>query len=164
MPGTFVPDKDYRIFTTLSEYRLAVDTVIASAQSTLDIYDTDLAELGFEDRARHDSLRIFLAQGAAQRLRIVLLDQLFIQQRAARMQNLMRDFSRQVEIRVLAEKRDADAFIYSDAGVCLYRPQHDHAKSILTIGDMSRYRLLGGRFAQMFDMAEQSVSSAVLGL
>lgn len=164
MPGTYVPDGVYQIFTTLSEYRLAVDAVIASARTSLDIYDTDLADLGFEDRARHETLRSFLAQGTARRLRIVLLDPLFIQQRAARMRNLIRDFSHQVEIRVLAEKRDADAFIYSDAGTCLYRPQHDHAKSILTIEDMSRYRLLAGRFAQMFDVAEQSVSSAVLGL
>jgi hypothetical protein len=49
MPGTFVPDEGYRIFTTLSEYRLAVDTVIASAQTSLNIYDTDLADLDLED-------------------------------------------------------------------------------------------------------------------
>jgi hypothetical protein len=109
-------------------------------------------------------LRGFLAQGTVRRLRVVLLDPLYLQQQAARMQNLIRDFSHQVEIRVLTEKRDADAYIYSDAGVCLYRPQHDHAKSILTLEDKSRYRLLAGRFAQMFDAAEQSVSSTVLGL
>ncbi|ARU32671.1 hypothetical protein CAP31_13940 [Sulfuriferula sp. AH1] len=164
MPGTFVPDEGYQIFTTLSEYRQGVDTVIASAQASLDVYDTDLADLGFEEHARHESLRSFLAQNTARRLRVVLSDPLFIQQRAARTQNLMRDFSHQVEIRVLAEKRDADVFIYSDVGVCLYRPQHDHAKSVLTSEDLSRYRLLAGRFAQMFDVAEQSVSSAVLGL
>ena len=164
MPGTFVPDEGYRIFTTLSEYRLAVDTVIASAQTSLNIYDTDLADLDLEDPARHALLRGFLAKGTVRRLRVVLLDPLYLQQQAARMQNLIRDFSHQVEIRVLTEKRDADAYIYSDAGVCLYRPQHDHAKSILTLEDKSRYRLLAGRFAQMFDAAEQSVSSTVLGL
>ncbi|MDR3391526.1 MAG: hypothetical protein P4L77_07280 [Sulfuriferula sp.] len=164
MAGTYVSDEAYQAFTTLSEYLLAVDAVIVSARAGLDIYDTDLVDLAFEDMARYELLRSFLAQGATRHLRIVLRDLLYVQQRAARLQQLMRDFSHQVEIRMVAETRDADAFIYSDAGVCLYRPQHDHPKSILTLGDLSRYRLFSSRFAQMFDASEQAVSSTTLGL
>lgn len=164
MTDNLIPDAGYQVFATLSEYRLAVDTVILSAQANLNVFDTDLVDMALDDSARCELLRTFLAQGSAKRLHIVLRDVLFLQQRAARMQRLLRDFSQQVEIRQLAEARETDAFIYSDAGVCLYRPQHDHAKSILTHHDHARCRLFSSRFALMFEAAEQAVSATILGL
>ena len=164
MADVFDTDHDYQVFATLSEYRLAVDVVIASAQRDLHVFDTDLFDIAFDDLARYELLRNYLARGAVSRLWIVLQDVQYLQQRAARMQRLMRDFSHQIQIRQVAETRETDAFIYSDAGVCLYRPQHEHAKSILTHRDPARCRLFAGRFALMFDAAEQPVSATTLGL
>ena len=164
MTDAFVPDADYQVFATVSEYRLAVNAVIRSANSNVYVFDTDLVDIALDDVVRYELLRTFLASGTARRLWVLLRDIQYLQQRAARMQKLMRDFSRQIEIRQVAGPRETDAFIYNDAGVCLYRPQCGHVKSILTYRDVSRCRLFAGRFGLMFDVAEQSVSSTTLGL
>lgn len=164
MVDTGNSDEGYQVFATPSEYKRAVNGVISSAKLSLTIFDIDLIDLGFEEQGRNELLRTFLSQNLTRRLRIVLHDVLPLQQRGARMLNLVRDFSRQIEVRQLWEMRDTDAFFYNDKGVCLYRPSQQHLKSILTLHDSGRHRLLSGRFGLMFEKAEPCALSAALGL
>lgn len=161
-----MPDADdtYRILSTLGEYRLAVDKLILSAQADLSVFDTDLYDVGMEDVARFQLLRAFLVRDRTNRLQIVLRDASYIQRRAPRTQQLLCDFSSQIVIRLITEVRDTDAFIYSDTGVCLYRPHNDHTKSIFTRQDKVRYRLLRSRMTLMLAAAEQAISFVTLGL
>lgn len=157
-------DEGYQVFTTPSEYRSAVNVVIASAKIGLTIFDLDLTDVALEDSGRQELLRAFLSRNMAGRLRVVMHDVLPLQQRGARMLNLVRDFSHQIEVRLFTEGRDTDAFLYSDNGVCLYRPHQRHPKSILTLHDSARYRLLSDRFGLMFDKAQPCALSTTLGL
>lgn len=157
-------DDTYQALSTLGEYRLAVDKVILSAQTRLSVFDNDLLDVALEEVARFEILRTFLVCDRTNRLQIVLRDASYVQQHAARIQQLLRDFSSQIEIRLILEVRDTDAFIYSDTGVCLYRPQHDHPKSILTRQDRARYRLLQSRMTFMLTASEQVISAITLGL
>ena len=164
MAGVFDANEDYQDFASMSDYRLALDAVIKSAKKSLDVYDADLVDGEFDDLARNELLRGFLVQDASSRLRIILRDGLYLQQRATRMQKLMRDYSHRIDVRLLAEARNMDAFIYNDAGVSLYRPQYDHVKSIFSRRDQQRHRLFMSRFAIMFNSAECAISATTLGL
>ena len=130
----------------------------------MSIFDADLVDVALDEVTRYGALRSFLTRDRASRLQIVLREASYIQQRAARIQQLLRDFPAQIEIRLITEVRETDAFIYSDTGVCLYRPQYDHPKSILTRQDKARYRLLQSRMAFMLTASEQAISVVTLGL
>ena len=164
MVDSISSDDAYQALTTLGEYRLAVDKVILSAQACLSVFDTDLVDVALEEVARYETLRTFLVRDRTSRLQIVVREATYIQLRAVRIQQLLRDFPSQIEIRLILEVRETDAFIYSDTGVCLYRPQHDHPKSILTRQDSARYRLLQSRMAFMLTASEQAISAITLGL
>ncbi|BBO99441.1 hypothetical protein [Sulfuriferula nivalis] len=164
MTSTSTPDASYQTFATLSEYKCAIDLVIASAKVELLIFDTDLQEMSLDDASRISALSSFLAASTHRHLRILLRDATYLTSRAARMQRLLRDFSAQIEIRVAVEAKDDSTFICNDSGVCLLRPHYQHLKSILTLEDKPRWRLLHSRFSILFDAGEASVAPTQLGL
>ena len=164
MTSTSTPENAYQTFATLGEYRCAIDTVITSANNELVIFDTDLQDMALDTAARINSLSAFLAVSTNHHMRILLRDATYLNSRAARMQRLLRDFAAQVEIRVVTESKEDSTFIYSDSGICLLRPHYQHLKSILTLDDKPRWRLLNARFDTMFDAGEASVAPTHLGL
>jgi hypothetical protein len=162
--STSTPDASYQTFATLSEYKYAIDLIIASAKSKLIIFDTDLQEMSLEDANRTGALSNFLAASTHRHLRILLRDATYLTSRSARMQRLLRDFYEKIEIRVVAEAKDDSTFICNESGVCLLRPHHQHLKSILTLDDKARWHLLNSRFSILFDAGEASVAATQLGL
>lgn len=164
MNSFFESGSTYQAFATLSEYRCGLDVVITTAINELVIFDSDLQDMALEDVLRADLLRTFLAGGVHRRVRIVLRDPTYLNSRAARTQRLLRDFSVQIDVRVATEVKETDAFVCNDAGVCLLRPHYQHAKSILTLDDKSRWRLLFSRFELLFVAVNVVVAATHLGL
>lgn len=164
MTSISTPDNSYQTFATLNDYKCAIDLVISSAKVELIIFDTDLQEMSLDDANRTSALRSFLAASTNRNLRILLRDATYLTSRAARMQRLLKDFSAQIEIRVVAEAKDDSTFICNDSGICLLRPHYQHLKSILTSDDKQRWRLLNSRFSILFDAGVASVAPTQLGL
>ncbi|MEQ1667343.1 MAG: hypothetical protein ABL868_02710 [Sulfuriferula sp.] len=164
MNSLFASTPAYQAFVTLNEYHSGLDLVIATATKELIIFDGDLRDMALEDVLRADALRMFLAGGIHRRLRVVLRDALYLHSHAPRMQRLLRDFSAQIEVRVVAEVKESDAFTCNDSGVCLTRPHYQHPKSILTLDDKPRWHLLSSRFELMFAAVDAVVAATHLGL
>jgi hypothetical protein len=164
MTSTSTSVETYQSFATLGEYRTAIDIVITSAKTELIIFDNDLQDMAFDTAARITLLSTFLAASTNRHLRVLLRDSTYLNSRAARTQALLRDFSAQIEIRVAAEPKESSVFICSDNGICLLRPHYQHPKSILTLDDKPRWRLLNAQFNTMFDVSEASVAPTHLGL
>lgn len=155
----------YQSFDSLAEYRQAIGVVIASARLTLDIFDHDLSAAGFDSPQRIDALRAFLARSRAARLRMVLRDANHVMRDCARLHGLLRKMGHAMEIRqVCDEDGHDDVFMYSDAGVCLYRPHYALPRSVLTTQDQQRCRLFRGRFSALVEASTPVVMSTTLGL
>lgn len=164
MTSTSTLGDTYQVFATLSGYRCAIDSLIASAKNAPIICDTDLQDMALNESSRINALSVFLAVSTHQRLRILLRDAAYLNSRAARIQRLLRDFTAQIEIRVAAEANEDSTFICSDGGGCLLSPHYQHPKSVLTLDDMPRWRALNARFDSMFNAGEASVAPTHLGL
>ena len=81
----------------------------------------------------------------------MLRDAGYFNQRAVRLQNLLRDFSHAIEIRQLPSETPgcAEVYVYNDSGLCLYRPHAAHMRAILTRDERSRAPDLGVRFSEL---------------
>jgi hypothetical protein len=58
-------------FDGVSDYIAALDTVCASAQHTLNIFENDYADIGFNSEARFETLRSFLLSNSNNRLNLL---------------------------------------------------------------------------------------------
>ena len=159
-------DLRYQRLETLAQFQHAVIQVVASARLTLDLFDPDLTETGLESVQGVTALRGFLLGSRAARWRVVLREASYFNQRAVRLQNLLREFSHAIEIRLLPSETPgcAEAYVYNDSGICLYRPHSAHARAFLTVDERSRMQDLRGRFSELVAVSAVCASPTVLGL
>lgn len=159
-------DPNYQRLETRAQFQHAVMQVVATARLRLDLFDPDLTETGLESVQGIAALRSFLLGSRAARWRVVLRDADYFNQRAVRLQNLLRDFSHAIEIRQLPSETPgcAEAYVYNDSGLCLYRPHAAHARAILTLDERSRAQDLRARFSELVAVSTVCASSTTLGL
>lgn len=156
------PRQSHRILASFADSRLAIDEVIASARSTLCIFDPSLERLGFGDPHRIARLRALLLAGREHRLRIVLRDLTYVERHGARLLALLRELPAAIGIhRATGEALNAfDAFVLADDHSVWRQFQVEHPRSSLSLHSPADARPLVDRFHSIWALSEQAISSA----
>lgn len=156
------PRKFHRVIASLGDSRLAIDEVIASARSTLCVFDASLERLGFGDPQRIARLRALLLAGREHRLRIVLRDLTYVERHGARLLALLRELPAAIGIhRATGEAVNAsDAFVLADDH-SVWRQFHvEHPRASVSLHSPADARPLVDRFHSIWALSEQAISSA----
>ena len=75
-----------------ADYIAALDTVCASAQHTLNIFEKNFADIGFNSEARYETFRHFLLAHTNNRLHLLAHDPQHLIRFCPRMMALLRQF------------------------------------------------------------------------
>ena len=86
-------------FETPTEFRAAFDTLLASTQRQLRLYDHDLGLFDIDHAPRHAALRTLCAAGGGRRIELLLDDISHVARNHPRLMQLVRDFGHVLEIR-----------------------------------------------------------------
>ena len=160
--ATAEPRKSHRVIASFGDSRLAIDEVIASARSTLCIFDPSLERLGFGDPQRIARVRALLLAGREHRLRVVLHDLTFVERHGARLLALLRELPAAIGIhRATGEALNAfDAFVLADDH-SVWRQFHvDHPRASVSLYSPADARPLVDRFQSIWALSEPAISAA----
>ena len=158
--------KQHRMLISEAEYETAIDEVIAQAQSTLHVFDTDLKHGGYSSLKRFEGLRDFLLRSRGNRLVLVLHESDYLTAHCPRLMNLLKMHSHCIEIHKTHEhaRLASDPFVVADATHYLHRFHHDDARSLLALHDHAGARQLEERFGQLLAASHPAVFATTLGL
>lgn len=158
--------RQHHKLTGEAEYEVAINDVIAQAQSTLHIFDTDLKHGGYNTLKRYECVRDFLLKGRGNRLVLVLHEIDFLTARCPRLMNLLRIHSHGITIYRTEEhaRVASDPFVIADAAHYVHRFHHDDVRSLLALRDHAGASQLEERFGQLLDASHPAVFATTLGL
>lgn len=162
MTSTATPSS--QSFASESEYRAAIDGVIASAQRELCIFDQDLSRLRFEERDRAALLEQFLSASAARRLRVVLRSESFVP--GPRVQGLFGRHAAAIELRRTPDALThlADCLVLADGRHGVIRFHFDHARGKGVTENEGEIEPQLKRFEELWELSEPCVLGAPIGL
>jgi len=153
-------------FSLPSEYRAAIDRLVAAARRRICIFDRDLVGAGFDEPARFDALRRFLLASRDSRIEIVLHEIRAVECAHPRLLLLLRQFSHAVSIhRTEAEARGiCDSIMVADALHFVHRFHFDHARGSWGLNEPVEAEALARRFAEIWHTSQPAITATVLGL
>jgi hypothetical protein len=154
------------ILTGEAEYEVAIAEVIARAENTLHIFDTNLALGGYAGLQRSEALRNFLLRSGKNRLVVVLHETDFLTARCPRLMQLLRIHSHAISIHKTQEHAQvaSDPFVIADEKHYVHRFHRDGARLLLALHDPSGAKELEGRFQQLLEASCPAVFATTLGL
>jgi hypothetical protein len=154
-----------RIFGT-AESLAAIDDVVAAAVRTIRIFDTTLANRGFNAPARADSLRDFLVRGRAHRLQIALHETDLLERECPRLLVLLRQFPMSIEIhRTIMQARNAtDPCVIADDHSVWHQLHFEQPRAVVALHSPADALPICQRFEEIWDLSEPAVSANTLGL
>lgn len=160
------PKPVYRPIIGTAESLAAVDEVIAAAQRAIRVFDTSLANRGFNSPARTERLRGFLVGGRAHRLLIALHETDSLERDCPRLLALLRQFPMSIEIhRTLAQAREAnDPFVVADDHSVWHQHHHEQPRAIVALHSPTDAAPILQRFEEIWELSEPAVSATTLGL
>ncbi|HEX3062950.1 MAG TPA: hypothetical protein VHP55_09760 [Usitatibacter sp.] len=160
------PEPGYRHISGVAESLAAIDEVIAVAQRTIRVFDTTLANRGFNSPARAERLREFFVAGRAHRLLIALHETDGLQREVPRLLTLLRQFPMSIEIhRTMAQARDAmDPFVVADDHSVWHQQHFEQPRAVVAIHSPADATPLAQRFEEIWHLSEPAVSATTLGL
>ncbi len=149
-----------------AEYEAAIDTVIASAEHTLHIFDTDLSTGGYTTAKRCEALRTFLMKNRANRLVMVLHDTDYLTRQCPRLMQLLKLHSHAMAILQTHEHGQTanDPLVIADATHYVHRFHSDSARALLALHDPAGGHQLEDRFGQLQEASAPAVSAFTIGL
>ena len=152
-------------FHTPTEYQIALDQLMATAQHSIRIYDRDLQTGDFNSKARYAHLHDFCLAGGARRIEILLEDTAYVQNRCPRLMTLLRDFSHVIEIRQTEpDSERPDGFALGDRSAVLKRFDKDAMHGQLDPDDAASAAMLHQQFDLLWQRAAARVAATTLGL
>ncbi len=159
-------EPSYRQILGTAESMAAIDEVIATAKTTLRLFDYTLANRGFNSPGRAEALRRFLVAGRAHRLYIALHEPEHLQRECPRLMMLLRQFPTSIEIhRTLAQARNAsDPFIVADDHSVWHQLHHEQPRAIVALHSPADASPIAQRFDEIWELSEPAVSATTLGL
>lgn len=155
-----------RPFASLSEYQQALDTVIAQAQHTLDIFDYDLHEGGWNSPQRYELLKNFVLSNPGNRLQIVLHSVDHVRRYCSRLLNLQRQYSFAVFIHeTQPEARSVfDPMLIADGRHYVHRFHYTQPRGELVLHDPDQTQRLVLHFDELWQASSVAVTATTLGL
>ncbi len=156
----------HTLFDGVTDYIAALDTVCASAQHTLNIFEQDFSDIGFNSEARYLALRRFLLGSPNNRLRLLAHDPQHLVRYCPRMMMLLREFSHSMEIFQTPGhmKGVTEPFAVADHANYVRRYHFDDARGLLAKNDPEGARLLNSRFQEMWLASHPGATPTRLGL
>lgn len=153
------------LFTSWSDYQIAIDRVLALARKRISIYDEDLVQLHFESPARIAILKMALSAEQHDCLRIALRNAAPLQQQPL-FRNLLKTFSHNSAVHETPEQLShlRDAMILVDDVHALIRFDRDQARCKLLIDESDEVMPYQRRFEEIWTEGGTPVSSTTLGL
>jgi len=149
----------------IAAYETAIDTVIASAQRNLRIFDRSLSR-EYNSPRRYDLLRDFLLASRVNRVQIVVHEPDAIHRDCPRLVNLLKQFSHALAIHRTQPRarRVYDPFLLADDVSYVHRFHYDQPRGVLALGDLNGGQELLGRYEEIWEASDPALSATTLGL
>ena len=160
------PEPSYRRISGIAESQAAIDEVIATARTTLRLFDFTLGSRGFNSPKRTEALRAFLIAGRAHRLLIALHEPQTLERDCPRLLQLLRLFPTSIEIhRTIGEAREAnDPFLVADDHSVWRQIHFEQPRAIVALHSPVDALPIAQRFDEIWAQSELAVSATTLGL
>jgi hypothetical protein len=153
-------------FDGVADYVAALDTICASAQHTLNIFENDYDGIGFNSEARYDVLHRFLLNSPINRLNLLVHDPQHLIRYCPRMMTLLRQFGNSMFIFQTPQSLQhiSEPFAVADSSDYVRRYHFDDTRGLLARNDPEGARLLNSRFQEMWSSSHSCASGTKLGL
>ncbi len=153
-------------FDRLRDFRQHLSQVLELAQRELILFDPDFTHWGMEEMATVARLRRFLLGSRHARLQICLHQPRHLEQGAARLQDLLRDFPHACEVwqtpRKLQELRDS--FCIADARHIVRRYHADHMRGESCVDAPAACQIPLERWQQIRAESKPCLRSGITGI
>ena len=159
-------ESGYRIVSGVAESLAAIDSVVATAERTLRVFDISLSGRGFNTPARAEQLRQFLVAGRAHRVLVALHDTSLLERENPRLLILLRQFPMSIEIhRTLGQARNAlDPFVVADDHSVWHQLHFEQPRAVVALHAPADALPIAQRFDEIWELSEPAVSATTLGL
>ncbi|MBU0688121.1 MAG: hypothetical protein KJ850_11295 [Gammaproteobacteria bacterium] len=153
-------------FDGVADYIAALDTVCSSAQHSLNIFEKDFSDIGFNSEARYDALRHYLLLSTNNRLQILAHDPQHLVRFCPRMMMLLREFSHSMAIYQTPAHMHGvtEPFAVADNHHYVRRFHFDDTRGLLAKNDPEGARELNSRFHEMWASSHSGATPTRLGL
>lgn len=153
-------------FDGAADYIAALDTICASAQHTLNIFENDYEDIGFNSEARFDTLRHFLLASTNNRLNLLVHNPQPLLRYCPRMMMLLREFGHSMFIYQTPKSLQSatEPFAVADNAHYVRRYHFDDTRGLLAKNDPEEARRLNSRFQEMWASSHTCASGTTLGL
>jgi hypothetical protein len=155
-----------QILTGERLYSEAINTILASAQRELLIFDQDLSHGDFSSVAKFELFQQFLSNNPNSRLTIILQDTQYFQEKCQRLFNLLTVFQHKMTIYETNEtvKHAKDCFVLADDAHYIKRIHIDQARFKYAMNDLVSTEALSTRFKEILEATHDVVAVSRLGL
>ncbi|MDD5057764.1 MAG: hypothetical protein PHQ60_07820 [Sideroxydans sp.] len=156
----------HTLFDGATDYIAALDDVCASAKRSLNIFENDFSDMGFNSEARYVVLRRFLLGSPNNRLQLLAHNTQHLVRFCPRMMMLLREFSHSMAIFQTPShmKNVTDPFAVADNANYVRRYHFDDTRGLLAKNDPEGARLLNARFQEMWQSSHSGATATKLGL
>lgn len=153
-------------FDGVADYIAALDTVCASAHHTLNIFEDNYEDIGFNAEARYDALRRFLLASSSNRLNILAHNPQPLIRYCPRMMMLLRQFGHSMAIyqTPASMQNVTEPFAVADNAHYVRRYHFDDTRGLLARNDPEEARRLNSLFQEMWSASHPCASGTTLGL
>jgi hypothetical protein len=160
------PTLQHTQFDGVADYIAALDTVCASAQRTLNIFEKDYDAIGFNSEARFETLRRFLLSNSMNRINILAHDPQLLIRFCPRMMTLLTQFGHNMFIYQTPKNLQhiTEPFAVADNTHYVRRYHFDDTRGLLAKNDPEEARRLNSRFQEMWASSHPCASATKLGL
>ena len=144
----------------------AIDELIGMAQNTLQVFDIDLSQTGWNSATRAVNLAAFLRRAPAARVDIIVHDTRWLQGSCPRLINLLRQYSHGITVYQTGPeaKIAMDPLCIADGRHYLHRFHIDQPRAVLVLENPQQTSPLATRFEEIWATGEPGMAGSVLGL
>jgi hypothetical protein len=153
-------------FDGVADYISALDTVCASAQRTLNIFEKNFEDIGFNSEARFDALRHFMLSNSMNRLNLLAHNPEPLIRFCPRMMTLLTQFSHSMFVYRTPKSLQhiTEPFAVADNAHYVRRYHFDDTRGLLARNDPEEARRLNSLFHEMWTSSQPCTSGTKLGL
>jgi hypothetical protein len=154
------------IVDTIGAQTSGIDEIIALARTHLQVFDIDLAQCGWDTRARSERLAAFLRRNPEARLHLIVHNTRWLEQSAPLIRNLLQRHAEAMTVyRTGPEAKHAmDPLVIADGRHFLHRFHADQPRARLAIEQPQLAMPLRTRFEEIWATGEPGLTASVLGL